>query len=215
MNSSASAIVIIDAGVGNLGNVLRAVEHVALGCRAVITDDPDKVRRARILILPGVGAFRPPRERLRGGLETALAEALAQGAFLLGICVGFQLLFEGSDEFGDTDGLAYVPGRVTRMPDHSADGAASPHIGWNRLVDCTDHPLLKGVHDDYAYFVHSYAAINVPSELEVASCYHGTRFPAVVAHGKVMGTQFHPEKSGAVGLKILGNFLELAGGTHV
>lgn len=196
---------IIDAGVGNLGNLARALERV--GGRAEISADPERVARARCLLLPGVGAFAPPREAVRGGVEAALREALAQGAWLLGICVGFQILFEEGEEFGVTDGLGLLPGRVTRLP----ATVPLPHIGWNRLHDRTDHPLHAGL-PDYFYFVHSYAPEGVPDELCLARCTHGRAFPAVAGRGRVMGTQFHPERSGAAGLRLIANFLEMAHG---
>ena len=199
--------VIIDAGVGNLGNLERALRHVAPECSFEISADAERIGAAEVLLLPGVGAFRPPRETLRGAMEEALRSALDGGAFLLGICVGFQLLFEEGEEFGVTDGLGLVPGRITRLP---AD-VSLPHIGWNRLLDCRSHALVEGLDGEYAYFVHSFAAEGVPEDLELATCRHGRRFPAVVGNGRVMGTQFHPEKSGDVGLEILRRFLELAG----
>lgn len=202
------AAVIIDAGVGNLGNLERALRH--LGARTVITEEPEVVRRGHCLLLPGVGAFRPPRERLRGGLEDAVQEALRDGAWLLGICIGFQLLFDGSEEFGATDGLGLVSGTVTRLP----DGVPLPHIGWNRLFDLAEHPFLDGVDEgSYAYFVHSFAPDGIADETCLARCLHGRAFPAVVAKGRVVGTQFHPEKSGAVGLRLLQNYLDLVGGS--
>jgi len=198
--------VIIDAGVGNLGNLARAVEHV--GGRAEITTDPDRVADARCLFLPGVGAFAPPREAIRGGLEEALRTALARGAWLLGICVGFQILFEAGEEFGVTDGLGLLPGRVTRLP----GTVPVPHIGWNRLHDAANHLLLAGLDGRYVYFVHSYAPDGVPKEIQLACCTHGRVFPAVAGRERVIGTQFHPERSGAVGLRLLANFLEMARG---
>ena len=198
--------VIIDAGVGNLGNLARAVEHV--GGRAEITTDPDRVADARCLFLPGVGAFAPPREALRGSLEEALRAAVARGAWLLGICVGFQILFEAGEEFGFTDGLGLLPGRVTRLP----GTVPVPHIGWNRLHDAANHPLLAGLDGRYVYFVHSYAPDGVPEEIQLACCTHGRVFPAVAGRERVIGTQFHPERSGATGLRLLSNFLEMAGG---
>lgn len=198
--------VIVDAGVGNLGNVERALRH--LGAAPEITADPSKVAAARCLLLPGVGAFRPPRETLRGPLEAALRQALAGGAWLLGICAGFQLLFESSDEFGTTDGLALLPGKVTRLP----DTVPLPHIGWNRLLDAAGHPLLDGLDDPWVYFVHSYAPEGVPGDLCLARCRHGRAFPAVAGRGRVLGAQFHPERSGPAGLRLLANFLTLAGG---
>ncbi|MBW8874699.1 MAG: imidazole glycerol phosphate synthase subunit HisH [Acidobacteria bacterium] len=200
---------IVDAGVGNLGNLVRAVERV--GGRAEITTDPERVAESRCLLLPGVGAFGPPREAVRGGVEQALRAALSRGAWLLGICVGFQILFEEGEEFGVTDGLGLLPGRVTRLP-HTVP---VPHIGWNRLHDVADHPLLSGLAEvagrgRYVYFVHSYAPEGVPEEDQIARCTHGRVFPAVAGRGRVIGTQFHPERSGDAGLRLLSNFLEMA-----
>lgn len=201
--------VVIDAGVGNLGNLARALGH--LGADAEITDDPAVIASSRCLLLPGVGAFRPPRERLRGAAEEAVAHALDRGAWLLGICVGYQLLFESSEEFGATDGLGLLPGTVRRLP----DDVPLPHIGWNKLE--TDggapHPLLRGIPvGSYVYFVHSYAPLDVPDGASLARAVHGASFTAVAGRGRVLGTQFHPEKSGATGLKLLANFLALGDG---
>ena len=212
---SGPRVVVVDAGVGNLGNVARALAH--LGAAAEISCDPARVAAARCLVLPGVGAFAPPREALRGPLEAALAAALADGAWLLGICVGFQLLFETGEEFGVTDGLGLLPGRVRRLP----AGVPVPHIGWNRLHDLADHPLLAGLRDGneadrrgrHFYFVHSYAPEDVPAAVCLARATHGRSFTAVAARGRVMGTQFHPERSGAAGLRLLANFLEMADGS--
>lgn len=200
------AALVIDSGVGNLGNLVRALEHV--GARVTVTADPQRVAAARCLVLPGVGAFAPPRNRLRGPLETALHEALDGGASLLGVCVGFQILFEEGEEFGVTDGLGLLPGRVTRLP----ETVPIPHIGWNRLHGVAHHPLLNGLEDRYVYFVHSYAPEGVPDELTLARCTHGREFAAVAGRGRVLGTQFHPERSGPVGLRLLANFLEMAHG---
>jgi glutamine amidotransferase len=201
-----SEIAVIDAGVGNLGNLRRAVERV--GAPARITDDPDLVASSRRLILPGVGAFRPPRERLRGALEEALRHALDDGAWLLGICIGFQLLFETSTEFGTTDGLALLGGRVTSLP----LDVELPHMGWNRLHDVASHPLLAGIPEgSHVYFVHTYAPEGVPDEERLAACTHGRPFAAICGRGRVMGTQFHPEKSGAHGLRLLRNYVEMTG----
>lgn len=198
---------IVDVGVGNLGNLTRALERV--GGAAEITADPARVAAGRCLLLPGVGAFAPPREAVRGGVEDALREALAGGAWLLGICVGFQILFEAGEEFGVTDGLGLLPGRVTRLP----ESVPVPHIGWNRLHDLAGHPLLAGLGEGrYLYFVHSYAPEGVPDDLCLARCTHGRAFAAVAGRGRVMGTQFHPERSGDAGLRLLANFLEMADG---
>ena len=204
--STKNRVVVIDAGVGNLGNLMRALAH--LGAEAELTIDPRVVAEARCLVLPGVGAFRPPRERLRGEMEAAVRQALDRGAFLLGICVGYQLLFDASDEFGSTDGLALLPGRVRRLP----DGVSLPQIGWNRLVDVrSDHPLFKGLNaGSHVYFVHTFAPLEVPESAVLARAVHGAPFVAVAGQGRVFGTQFHPEKSGANGLRLIENFLEMA-----
>jgi glutamine amidotransferase len=202
-------VTVIDTGIGNLGNLVRALER--LGAAAEITVDPRRVAAGRCLMLPGVGAFAPPREALRGGLERALGEALAAGAWLLGICVGFQLLFESGEEFETVDGLGLLPGRVTRLP--NLEGTVPvPHIGWNRLHGVADHPLMAGLRDRYVYFVHSYAPEGVPGELCLARCTHGRAFPAVAGRGRIYGTQFHPERSGEAGLRLLHNYLEIAHG---
>jgi imidazole glycerol-phosphate synthase subunit HisH len=219
--------VIVDAGVGNLGNLARALRH--LGAEPEVTAEAERVAAARCLLLPGVGAFAPPREALRGELEAALKAALAEGAWLLGICVGFQLLFESGEEFGTTDGLGLLPGRVTRLP----GDVPLPHIGWNRLHHCAGDAagseaggpengaadgkgsarLLAGLPPDpYVYFVHSYAPEGVPAELCLARTTHGRDFPAAAGRGRVLGTQFHPEKSAEVGLRVLANFLEMSDG---
>ena len=199
---------VVDLGVGNLGNVVRAL--VAAGGRPEITADPSAVRAARRIVLPGVGAFRPPRERLRGALEEALRGALADGAHLLGICVGYQLLFEGSDEFGATAGLGLLRGRVTELPAE----VARPHIGWNRLEAPSPHALLDGLEaSPFVYFVHSFApdgGAAADSDETVATALHGRSFAAVSAKGRICGTQFHPEKSGEAGLRLLRNFFAIS-----
>ncbi|HBL26201.1 MAG TPA: imidazole glycerol phosphate synthase subunit HisH, partial [Acidobacteria bacterium] len=168
-----SRALIVDLGVGNLGNLVRALERVgpATGSTAEITTDPARVAAATCLLLPGVGAFAPPREALRGPLEVALRTALDRGAFLLGICVGFQLLFEAGEEFETIDGLGLLPGRVTRLP----GSVPVPHIGWNRLHGLADHPLVSGLDagpgwGEAVYFVHSFAPEGVPVEHRLALC---------------------------------------------
>lgn len=198
------ATTVVDLGVGNLGNVVRAL--TAAGGEPTITTDPGVLRAARRVVLPGVGAFRPPRERLRGSLEEALRSALADGAFLLGICVGYQLLFAGSEEFGATSGLALLGGRVTELPAE----VPRPHIGWNRLEVPRSHALLEGLERSTdVYFVHSFAPDLGEEGETIATALHGRRFAAASMHGRVCGTQFHPEKSGDAGLRLLRNFLTL------
>lgn len=198
---------IVDAGVGNLGNLRRAL--TAAGAEAEVSRDPARVAASRCLVLPGVGAFRPPREALRGALEQAIREALGLGAWLFGICLGFQLLFEASEEHGDTDGLGLLAGRVTALP----PTVPRPHIGWNRLHGLAGHPLLAGVPEGaFVYFVHGFAPEGVAAGEVLASTTHGRSFPAIAGLGRVLGTQFHPEKSERLGLKMLSNFLEMAHG---
>lgn len=199
-------VTVIDAGVGNLGNMVRALER--LDAAVEVTLDPHRVAAGRCLLLPGVGAFAPPREALRGEMEESLGEALQAGAWLLGICVGFQLLFESSEEFQTLDGLGFLTGRVTRLP----TDVPVPHIGWNRLHGVADHPLMAGLRDRWVYFVHSFAPEGVPDGMCLARCTHGRVFPAVAGRGRVLGTQFHPERSGEAGLRLLRNYLEMAHG---
>ncbi|MEM7482476.1 MAG: imidazole glycerol phosphate synthase subunit HisH [Acidobacteriota bacterium] len=202
--------VVLDVAVGNLGNVIRALR--AVGATPAVSRDSAAVAAARCLVLPGVGAFGPPREALRGDLESALRMALERGAWLFGICVGFQILFEAGEEFGETDGLGLLPGRVRRLP----DDVPLPHIGWNRLhrTASKGNPLaglLAGVPDGSSvYYVHSFAPEGGdPADL-LAETPHGRLFPAMAGRGRVAGAQFHPEKSGSVGLRILRNFTEMA-----
>ncbi|MEM8930179.1 MAG: imidazole glycerol phosphate synthase subunit HisH [Acidobacteriota bacterium] len=207
--STPRPVTVIDAGVGNLGNLVRALDH--LGADTTLTTDPEVVARSRCLVLPGVGAFRPPRERLRGELEAAIHGAVEADAHLLGICVGYQLLFDGSSEFaekfGDTDGLGLLPGRIEKLP----GDVALPQIGWNPLVGVADHPLFAGLGDGaHFYFVHSFAPLDAPADTVLARAIHGAPFVAVAGRGRVLGTQFHPEKSGPNGLRLLANFLDIA-----
>jgi glutamine amidotransferase len=202
--SAPSATVVIDTG-GNLGNLARALERAGDGERVEITADPERIAAARRLLLPGVGAFVPRRAAVSGAVETALRAALAEGAWLLGICVGFQILFDEGEEFGTTAGLGLLPGRVTRLP----ATVPVPHIGWNRLHGAAGHPLLAGLERSYVYFVHSFAPEGVPDDLCLARCTHGRAFPAAAGRGRVMGAQFHPERSGEAGLRLLANFLAL------
>jgi glutamine amidotransferase len=157
----------------------------------------------------------PKNERWAGGRDdgsapdAALGEALAGGAWLLGVCVGYQLLFEASEEFGVTDGLGLLPGRVTALP----PGVPRPHIGWNRVRPAAEDGLFAGLGGEpWLYFVHGFAPEGVPDELVLATAVHGRAFPAAAGRGRVLGTQFHPEKSGEAGLAVLANFLAMSGG---
>jgi glutamine amidotransferase len=195
-------LVIIDSGGANIASLVYALER--LGCAAHLSADPDEIRRAARLILPGVGAAAAAMQRLAAHGLVDVIPTLTQP--LLGICLGMQLLFESSEE-GDTRCLGVFPGAVRRFA--AAPERPVPHMGWNSLHAVAGVPLLRGVRDgDYAYFVHSYAAPVGPHSL--ARCEYGAEFSAVVGRGNFLATQFHPERSAAVGARILANFLELA-----
>jgi glutamine amidotransferase len=197
---------IADYGMGNLRSVAKAFEHV--GARAVVTADPDELGAAPAIVLPGVGAFpEAMREIERRGLAGPIRAAAADGVPLLGICLGMQLLFDSSTEHDGAAGLGLLPGPVERL---EAPGLKLPHIGWAHLHREAESPLIAGIDEgEPFYFVHSYAARPEPDDL-LASAEHGERFAAVVGRGHVLGTQFHPEKSGAAGLRMLANFAAAA-----
>lgn len=194
-------VVLVDAGGTNIGSVRYALDR--LGVDAPLTADPEVIRTAAKVILPGVGAAVPAMARLHAlGLVDVL-RALTQP--VLGVCLGMQLLCAHSEE-GEVDGLGLIPATVRRLV--PAPGLRVPHMGWSRLLPCAAHPLLDGLAPEaQAYFVHSYA---VPlGNYTVAAAEHGHAFSAVVARGNFFGMQFHPERSAAVGLRLLRNFLSL------
>jgi imidazole glycerol-phosphate synthase subunit HisH len=202
-------IAVVDYGRGNLGSVQKALARVAP--EVVVTDDPRTVQSARALVVPGDGAFADAMQSLdRLGLADAVRAHIAAGRPYLGICLGYQLLFTESEEFGHAKGLDILPGVVRRFP----AGPKVPHMGWNQLRFAPAAlPILAGVPDGaYVYFVHSYYP--EPADLAgcaVASCDYGVRFPALLARGALYGTQFHPEKSQRWGRRLLENFARLAG----
>jgi glutamine amidotransferase len=179
-----------------------------LSIDAELVSTPDEIERAERIILPGVGAFSAGMAGLQSrGLIEPLREQAARGTPILGICLGMQLLFEGSEELGEYEGLGLLPGRIVRFP---ADGPKVPHIGWNQLQHTGRSALLSGVPDGgYAYFVHSYYAVT-PPDLVLACTDYGLPFPSVVGQGNVYGAQFHPEKSQGVGLRLLTNFATMS-----
>lgn len=194
-------IAIIDYGMGNLRSVQKAFEF--LGFRADITQDPVKIAAADKVVLPGVGAFEDAMIRLRQtGMDKALLEAARAGKPVLGICLGMQMMFEHSEENGIFDGLGLFPGTITRLEDR---GLKIPHMGWNTL-ETRDCPLFDAGENPCVYFVHSYCAAEVSDEWTAATCTYGQTFTAAVCRGNVMATQFHPEKSGEAGLKMLRRF---------
>jgi len=202
-------ITIVDYGMGNLRSVHKAFEH--LGFSAEVTDDARKVERAERLVLPGVGAFGDCIDTLkRGGFVEAIQAHIHSGRPFLGICLGLQVLFERSEEFGIHSGLGVIPGTVEHFPmDMQVDGEALkiPHMGWNQIQIERACPLLRGVdNDSYVYFVHSYRVIPTQAEDVLTTTAYGVRFCSAIWRDNVMATQFHPEKSQAVGLKILKNF---------
>ena len=210
-----AGVVVVDYGVGNLLSVTRALEH----CDATpsITSDPDEVRRADRLVLPGVGAFEACMSSLdASGLREPVLEFIDSGRPLFGICVGMQMLLEASEEFGVHPGLGIIKGRVQRIPDKDTAGSKLkiPHIGWSGLQPGPAAQSWRGtVLEDVppgeaAYFVHSFAAVPAdPADCLAVTYYGGQPITAAVAHGNVVGTQFHPEKSAQVGLHMLGRFL--------
>lgn len=202
-------IAIIDYGVGNLFSLCSSLKSI--GAQAVVTPDPELIRTADRIILPGVGAFADAAAKLRAaGLDRLLTEEAAKGKPLMGICLGMQMLFEESLEYGVHKGLGLIPGRVIPMAGYIPEGLKIPHIGWNPLLlKGEKHPLFKYVEEgECVYFVHSYFAADC-SEAVIATAEYGRELTAAVACGRVMGCQFHPEKSGAVGLRILKAFCEL------
>lgn len=206
MSSDAPAIAVLDYGIGNLRSAEKALQH--LGADARLVSDPEEAMRAGAMVLPGVGAFGRCAEALRHtGLDETVRHALAAGLPFLGICVGFQLLFAGSDEAPGAQGLGALPGVVRTLP----RGVKHPQMQWNRLDRRAERPsaMLEHVPDGaWAYFVHSFAPEDGPDV--VATCDYGGPVVAAAERGPLWGAQFHPEKSGTVGLAILGNFVRAA-----
>lgn len=199
-------VILIDAGTGNLRSVQKALESV--GANVERTDDPRKVLSGRKVILPGVGAFGDFMAGLRArGLEEAVKEVAARGVPLLGICVGMQALFEVGEEMGAHAGLGLLAGRVTRFAD--SPSVKIPHTGWNQIEVQDEAHLFNGIKSGaYVYFNHSYyCQARNPSEI-IAVTEYGGKFACAVRRENLFGVQFHPEKSQAVGLQILKNFLE-------
>jgi glutamine amidotransferase len=196
-------IAIVDYGIGNLGSVTKGLRRA--GAEVTLTGDAAALRHAEALVLPGDGAFGAAMAELeRRELIPVLREAIEMGTPLLGICIGMQLLFEESEEHGRHAGLGILPGRVRRF----AGELPVPHMGWNTLRARRPHPLLEGVPDGaHVYFVHSYYC-ETPEDVWLAASDYGHDFPAVVGRGSVLGVQFHPEKSQAIGLRLLSNFVK-------
>ncbi|OGN82680.1 MAG: imidazole glycerol phosphate synthase, glutamine amidotransferase subunit [Chloroflexi bacterium GWC2_73_18] len=202
-----SRVAVVDHGAGNLVSIARALE--SLGGQVVLARRPADLEGAQGLVVPGVGASAPAMRRLaRASLDRALADAIGAGLPYLGICLGLQLLFDGSDEDG-AGGLGLLRGRVRRL-----DGAPRlPHMGWNAVERTREHALFAGIDRDAPfYFVHSFAGEPTDPGVVLATTEHGRRFASAVAAGNVLGVQFHPERSGRDGLALLANFLGLLAG---
>lgn len=200
-------IAVVDYGVGNLFSLTSSL--AAIGAESIVTGDKDKIHAADKIILPGVGAFEDARRKLsESGLDKVVTEEAMGGKKLLGICLGMQMLFEESHEYGLHKGLGLLHGSVVGMQGRIPAELKIPHIGWNSLNIKKEHPIFKYVKEgDYVYFVHSFYAEGCDESL-LATSEYGRELTAAVALDNVTGTQFHPEKSGEVGLSILKAFLE-------
>jgi glutamine amidotransferase len=192
-------IAIVDYGAGNLVSVKKALDW--LGEKSVITSDPVQVERAKKIVLPGVGHFASTAALGRSGLRDAIASAIGRGVPFLGICVGMQWMFEGSQESPETRGFGVLKGECERFP----AAVKSPHVGWNSVGVDSRSRLFRGVpSSSFVYFTHSFRA--PVSEATVGCCEYGGKFSAAVERDRLFGVQFHPEKSGEIGLKLLSNF---------
>lgn len=206
-------IAIINYGAGNLFSVEKAFS--ALGADVRVSSTASDILSADKIVLPGVGAFGDCMDRLNAsGLIPAIREGVARGIPLLGICVGLQILFEGSEESSGVEGLGLLQGRVSRI---AAPHEKIPHMGWNALNIAENHRekgLFAGIpQDSYAYFVHSYHALPKDRAIISSTCFYGEEITASISAGNIMATQFHPEKSGDIGLKIIHNFVHGEGST--
>lgn len=195
-------ITLVDYHAGNLASVRKAFEH--LRCEVEITDDPEVVRRSKYIVVPGVGHFAATEQLSRAGLTGVIRQRIEQGANFLGICVGMQWMYEGSAEAPEVRGLGVLSGVIEKFP----AGAKVPHVGWNQVERRGESRILAGVESPaFVYYTHSYR-VPVTSETVGVTSY-GDEFSGVVERGNVFGIQFHPEKSGAAGLKMLENFARL------
>ena len=201
-------VVIIDYGMGNLKNVYNALKYLNIPSK--ISNEISEIKSSDKLILPGVGAFNKAMYNLNDmGLTDVIKDKVNKGTPLLGICLGMQMIFEKGYENGECDGLGFIDGQVKIL--EPKEKVKIPHIGWNRLEYNNQNDLIKGLEEDsFVYYVHSYAATNVKDENLIGfSNYGGIKVPSIVCNDNIYGTQFHPEKSGEVGLRILKNFGEV------
>ena len=201
-------IAIVDYGVGNLFSLKSSL--AVIGADTVVTSDEETLRRADKIILPGVGAFGDAAAKLReSGLDKVVKEEAAKGKPIMGICLGMQMLFDKSFEYGEHEGLGLIKGEIRPIADVIPKDLKIPHIGWNALHMKGEHPLFKYIKpDDCVYFVHSFYGADCDASV-IATAEYGAELTAAVASANVMGCQFHPEKSGPVGLNILKAFCEI------
>ena len=201
-------VAIVDYGVGNLFSLVSSLKMI--GADAVATSDADVIKSADRIILPGVGAFEDAARKLReSGLWDVVIDEAKSGKPLLGICLGMQMLFDVSYEYGEHRGLGLLSGSVRPISEVIGDGLKIPHIGWNELSFTRECPLFKYVKDgDFVYFVHSYSARDCENSV-IATSEYSAPLTAAVANGNIFGCQFHPEKSGEIGLNILKAFMEI------
>ncbi len=199
---------IIDYGVGNLFSLKSS--FAAIGEEARVTSEPEELRKADRVILPGVGAFADAAAKLReSGLADTVREIAVAGKPLMGICLGMQLLFEKSYEYGENKGLGLLRGEIRPISERIPEGLKIPQMGWNALIFKKESPLFRYIREgDHVYFVHSYSAVGCEDSL-LATTEYGAELTACVGKGKILGCQFHPEKSGNVGLNILRAFCEV------
>jgi imidazole glycerol-phosphate synthase subunit HisH len=197
-------ITVIDYGMGNLRSVVKAVEKYTSDVR--VSNDPGSIKTSRALVMPGDGAFGMAMDHLRQmGWVRPLCEYIASGGYFFGICLGFQLLFSSSDEFGFHKGLDIIPGHVKKFDFH---GLKVPHMGWNNVDIKGKSEFLEGIQNhSYFYFIHSYYPAIEDHSWSLGEVDYGQRFPCIVGKGNIIATQFHPEKSHKVGLKIVENFV--------
>ncbi len=201
-------IAVIDYGIGNLGSVKNALDY--LGLDNIITNDKNKILSADKLILPGVGAFSDAINTFRSlGFEEVLNEFIKTGKPVLGICVGMQMLFEYSNEFGRHKGLGIMKGEIIKFNESKDNSYKIPQMGWNQIEVVDDNPLLKGLNGKDVYFVHSYHLTGNDENIIAYTEYAGVKYGSAVRKNNVYACQFHPEKSGETGLQILRNFGEL------
>ena len=198
-------VAIVDYGIGNIHSLRKALELT--GLEVILTREEKEFDNCRAIVLPGVGAYPDACGSIEQyDLKNILMKQINKGKYLFGICLGMQLLFETSTEGGETEGLGIFKGQVLRLP----DTVKVPHMGWNSLELANPTPLLKGINNgDYVYFVHSYYAVPKEQSIVNAGLNYGVYVPAVVSRENIIATQFHPEKSGDLGIKILNNFREM------